>query len=216
MGQIETARGLGLPSPRPRSGPLAVVGGGHSAHAYVETLRRWKGEVWAINGAYPWCRERGIEATFYTCDPLERTAHFAAGASKAVAYSLAHPLLWSSVPEVECFDERPVFKASAPNVGMVAVKSGFESVTFFGCDCSFSDDTHTYETHPVNWSLVVECGGLEYLTVPAYYVQVIELMELCKLSPYFREMSGGLLRAMVENDTHKVVWMSPGVREMAA
>lgn len=213
MAQIETARGLGISPPKPRSGPLAVVGGGHSIHAYVETLRRWKGEIWAINGAWGWLRDRGIEATFYTCDPLERTALFSQGARKAIAFSLAHPLLWN-VPDCEMLDEKPWFTASAPNATQMAIPLGFESVTFFGCDCSYSDDTHAYETHPVNWSLVVECGGMEYLTVPAYYIQALELERIIKTTPFFRERSGGLLRALVENDTHNVTWMSQSVKDM--
>ncbi len=214
LAQIETARGLGLSPPRPRSGPLAVVGGGHSIHAYIETLRRWKGEIWAINGAWKWLKDQGIESTFYTCDPLERTALFAQGAKKAISFSMAHPLLWELVPDCEMLDERPWFAFSAPNAVQMAVPLGFESITFFGCDCSFSNDSHVYEKNDVQWSLVVECGGMEYLTVPTYYIQAQELKAVIKTAPFFRERSGGLLRAMVENDTFKVTWMSDSVKEM--
>lgn len=215
--QAAHARGLGLPSPRPRHGNLAVVGGAHSVNAYVETLRRFDGDVWAINGAYGWCKERGINATFFTVDPEDVTVKFAIGAKKAIVTPWCHPTMWEALKDadLELADFFPPFSASAPNVSAIAFDLGYRSITYFGCDCSFSDQTHTYQNHADPATMVVRCGGLDYLTTPAYYVQAKELASLCREFRVCREMSGGLFRALVSDFEHEVVEMAPSVAAKA-
>lgn len=210
--QAEYARGLGFSPPRPRSGSLAVVGGGHSVAAYVETLRRWDGDIWAVNGAYNWCRERDIDATFYTVDPEECTVEFAKGAEKAIVTPWCHPSMWGVLKNVELADFFPMFSASAPNAAWAGFPLGYTSVTYFGIDCSFSDTTHSYMNHDDRATMIVRCGGMDYQTTPAYYVQALEIEALCKLAPKrIRQMCGGLVRALVENDDHDVIYTSPEV-----
>lgn len=209
--QMDHARGLGLPKPRPRTGPLAVVGGGQSAHAYVETLRRWRGDVLAVNGAWKWCRDRGIDATFYTGDPQEMTVAFAEGAD-ALLPPWAHPDIWNVVKSVELVDFYSHFSSSAPNVAAFAFDLGYSDITFFGADCSFSDDTHTYQNVANPARMVVRAAGMDFMTTPAYFTQAREIAALCREFPgVIREMGGGLSRAMVLDDDYDVVWMSPEV-----
>lgn len=212
--QADHARGLGLPSPRPRSGPLAVVGGGQSAHAYVETLRRWNGDVIAVNGAWKWCRDRGIKATFYTGDPQQMTVAFAEG-SDAILPPWAHPDIWDVVKSAELVDFVSHFSSSAPNVAAFAFDLGYSDVTFFGCDCSFSDDTHTYQNVNNPARMVVRTGKMDFMTTPAYFTQAQEIAALCRGFPeVIREMGGGLSHALTMDDDYDVVWMSPEVQSL--
>lgn len=213
--QADYARGLGINPPKPRSGRLAVVGGGQSALAYVETLRRWNGEVWAINGAYDWCVERGIDCRFFSADPQPLVVEYARRAKKATLPPWCHPDIWTNIPDVEIADFFPTFSASAPNVAAVAFDLGFESITFFGCDCSFSDTTHTYEDHPDAATMIVMANGMEFKTTPAYYTQAQEVAALCREFPdLIKEMSGGLVRALVIDPDYSVTSMSEPVGMM--
>src|SRR3546814_19809171 len=61
---------LGLAKPqKQKRPPLAVVGGGPSLTSSVEELRAWQGDIWIACGAFPWCRDNGIEGTLFNVDP---------------------------------------------------------------------------------------------------------------------------------------------------
>ena len=213
--QADHARGLGLKTPSPRSGSLAVVGGGQSVHSYIETLRRWHGQVWAINGAYDWCIDRGIDCRFFSADAQPVVVTYARNAKKATLPPWCHPYIWGNIPDLEMADFPPVFSASAPNVSAVAFDIGFSKITYFGCDCSFSESTHTYEDQPNLPSMIVLANGMEFKTTPAYYTQAQEIAALCREFPdLIQEMSGGLTRALTIDPDYMVTEASDSVRRL--
>lgn len=213
--QADYARGLGLRKPMPRGGSLAVVGGGQSVHAYVETLRRFKSDVWAVNGAYGWCIDRGIDATFYSADPQACVVDYARDAARAILPPWCHPDIWNIEAEIEMVDFYPTFSASAPNVAVCAFDLGYSDITFFGCDCSFADQTHTYEHKMEAETMLVRAAGLMFRTTPAYFVQAEEISTLCREFPgLIREMCGGLTHALTLDPDYDVEWMSPAVESL--
>jgi hypothetical protein len=213
------ARGLGLETIKPgsRSGRLAVVGGAPSVQAYVETLRRWNGDIWAINGAWRWCRDNGIAATFFSVDPDPKIATLIEGADHAIVMPQADPLVFEKMQgkRVELFDATPPGCSSSTNAPFAAMEMGYTEITFFGCDCSYSPEkSHAYYHEPNEMGMVVEVGGNSYLTDPAYWVQVEELAALIREFPkQFKELSGGLLRALVQDSFYDVTWVSPLVEQ---
>jgi len=72
------ARNLPLCSEQPeRIGKLAVVGSGPSVRGYLDELRGWPGEIWAINGAYNFLQDNGIVPHgFVGVDPLPGLADY--------------------------------------------------------------------------------------------------------------------------------------------
>lgn len=193
-----------LPPPH-GSGQLAIVGGGPSVLNHLETLRRWPGEIWAINGAFQFLRSHGIPATFYTICPNPGTpslSELASGARRAVVAAHCEPELFATLKGAETFKiacdlPGPTSAVAATFVGLSA---GFEQFTLFGCEGSYGESEYAYghESHP--YLMRIECCGEAYLTKPEFLLQAEQLAEvIIALPKMYREQSGGLLRALVES-----------------
>lgn len=202
----EHTKTLNLPSVE-YAGPVAVVGGGLSLADHLDELRAWKGPIWAINGAWRWLKQRGIEATFFTVDPKPqpwlaehrpKAALIATVGSPELFASLSHSYVRTfrlAVDEVNCG------VTSATAAPHLAILMGHHSLTFFGCDSSFGNyKTHVYEV-PVPGDLIaVTCGGRAFATKPEFVLQAEELSSMCRQLPkQCRNRSGGLLAALIAN-----------------
>lgn len=217
----KSASGLGLKSYRELRAAcdsLAVVGGGPSIEGRVDMLRAWPGDVWAINGAWKWCFDRGIDATFFAVDPHEIVASWAdARIRRALLEIHCDPMVFEKLRAADVFvfeggkgeDLIGGASSTATCAPHIAIRCGYRSVTFFGCESCFVDGTHAYLNEDRPERLLVECGGDAYLTVPDLYMQACELSKYIRdVDPFLREESGGLLRAMVKHDEHHVRWVS--------
>jgi hypothetical protein len=228
---IERNRRLSAGWPRVEMGQevhgrrLAVVGGGPSILRELETLKSWDGGIWAINGACRWLRDRGVFSIFFAVDPHPIVAQWAEGATDALICSRSDPLVFSRLPlaRVTVFDIRNddpsgilCGSSTATAAVHLAVEHGYRDVTFFGCEGSYQSESHAYMDEKREDRLLVECGGERYLTAPDFFVQCQELAPLLKLKNCgmkFAERSGGLLRAMAENDDFDVIAASRSVHE---
>lgn len=214
--QLAIARGLPFVKDAPiHDRPLAVVGGGPSIQKSVAELLRFDGEIWAINGACRWLRDQGIESTFFSVDPHPIVASWVPGAKKALLVSRSDPSVFDALEgaDVQIFDsinDDPKGIVGGSSTATVAFvlgwNLGFRKIVFYGCDGSYANGaSHAYMDEKREDLLLVECGGKEYLTAPDFYVQSQELSAIIKKAPkHFSEKSGGLLRALVENDSHDV------------
>lgn len=212
---IAYSRSLGLPELRQVRGPLAIVGGGPSIHVFEQVLAKWPGDIWAINGAWRWCRDSGIDAVFYTVDPEACAVPLAQGAKRAVlAYSCA-PELFDSLKgaNIQLIDTHAFITgpSSATTAIIPAIHCGALPITFYGCESSYSNTTrtHAYQNNPSRFWLKVRVGDEVFLTEPALVVQAVELAACIRKWPtLFREQSGGLLRALVNNPEWDAVEVS--------
>lgn len=201
----ELARALGLPSVE-LAGHVAVVGGGPSLADHLDELRAWKGPIWAINGTWKWLKERGVTATFFTVDPKPQAwLNLGLGDSALVAM-VGSPELFRSVMggHVRTF-ELGAHGAlsgvtSATATPHLAVQMGHRSVTFFGCDSSFSEDaSHVYAAEEPEHLIAVDVAGRAFVTKPEFVMQAEDLARLVRELPKFcRNRSGGLLAALIE------------------
>ncbi len=210
----------------PHDRKLAVVGGGPSVLDHVEELRGYK-DIWAINGACGWLRDRGIESTLLTLDPCDFLAPRVSGAKKAILSSRCHPKVFEVLKDcdITLFDvvQDAVLEggygiwasvSTASSVFQLATDYGFRDTTFYGCEGSYQQSTHIYMDDPEcsNFQFVVSCGGSEYLTAPDMYEQVKAMIPVMKtFSNHFKEKCGGLLRAMLANEEHDIVKVSRGL-----
>jgi hypothetical protein len=219
---IKNTATLGLPSyrdyPKAAVHRLAVVGGGPSISRHVETLKGWDGDIWAINGAYAWCRQHLIEATFFALDPHPIVARWAKGAKKAILETRCDPSAFETLKgaEVTLCDigagpgEIRCGSSTVTAAPHLAIRMGYRHVTLFGCESSYPlNATHAYTHEARPEELVVRCGGQEFLTAPDYYMQALELSRFIREVPAFvTEQSGGLLRAMIADPEFRVTWVS--------
>lgn len=183
---------------------LAIVGSGLSVKGALEELREWKGEIWAINGAWKWLEERGVPATFFSIDPLDAVVGFAERASRLVLQSSVTPKVFNSaiVREAQIWLYDPSsYQGSASSIGaaFAAIQAGYKEISFFGCECSYPPErVHLHTAQLDRESVVVDVLGEGFLTRAVYYYQALELSHLIRTFPgAFKERSGGLLGAMV-------------------
>lgn len=192
-----SAQKRGLPGIKGPS--LAVVGGGPSIWDHVETLRNFRGEIWAINGTIRWCRANGIDATLYSGDATDLVAAFAH--DKAILADVCHPKVFDACKNVEVFRFSPTVPGptSATTTLTTSIDAGYRRIVYFGCESSYEGKTHAYQDLKVEHLIKVECNGQEFLTEPEFIMQAEILSAAIRTAPHvYSERSGGLLGAMVE------------------
>lgn len=194
-------------------GHLAVVGGGHSALEHIDTLRAWDGEIWAINGTWAWCRDHGIDAAFMSADPQAEQVDLIGGVERAVLASHTDPAVWPMLADadVRVFRYDVPGPTSAVGASMVAIKSGWRKVTYFGCEGSFGETTHTFKNEAYNL-VRIEIASEAFLTKLEFIVQAEQLAGIIrKLPQFYAEQSGGMLRALIANDEWDLTHASPSI-----
>jgi hypothetical protein len=214
---------------------LAVVGGGPSTLEIKDELRAWDGQVWAINGAWGWCRDNGIDAAFFSVDPNPIVADLCRGAKRAFLGSVCDPSAFAALAGtcmiVKTFpDNRPhtilagsTTATMAPEVG---VRCGFTDITFFGCESSYPRDqtrtlhddgtvtlqTHAYMRERVTSIMIVRAAGEDFVTEPEYLIQAETLADAFKAAPHIlKDRSGGLLSAMIKDPDYDLLAVSPEI-----
>lgn len=192
--------------PRPIHGRcVALVGGGPSVKDHIEEIRAFD-EVWGINEVPSYLNQFGIRATLFSIDPdLMRPEAY--DVDRAILAEYVSPEVFAALKgkDVMTFDGRYGGPTSMCRAPRIALNLGFGRATFFGCEGSFSGQSHAYKE--VNRGrIVVRCGGSDYLTQPDYFMQCEVLSEFVVEHPQvFAERSGGLLGAMCRNRTWKVI-----------
>lgn len=218
---MEHSNRLGLPL-LAESGPvaprLAVVGGSPWIKDSLDELKAWVGEVWAINGAHGWCLDNGIDATFYTIDPMQVIADIAKRAKRAILATCCHPDTFAAVDgpiEVFPFTKLPSGSTSACTAPMAAASRGHAHITLFGCESSFEDRIHGYDWPEGGENLViVQCGGQEYRTTPQLIMQAEYIAEIAREVPFFVDVRGrGFLPALIEHGDYEVLKVSREIME---
>ena len=223
MKQVAYGKSLGYPEVReqePHGRRLAVVGGGPSIVDRLAEIREFS-DIWAINGACRFLREHGIESTLLSLDPCDFLAPRVSGAKKALLATRCHPDVFDALKgaEITVFDAVNDTKngmwascATATVAFHLSMVLGFRQTVFFGCEGSYSEKTHAYmdEAELQDYRFVVECGGKQYLTAPDLYMLTTQMAVFLRLAvnDSFTERSGGLLRALIENERHDIVKVS--------
>lgn len=201
---VEHARSLGLlniDEAKSREPSLAIVGGGVSALGYVETLRRWDGPVWAINGAWKWCRLNSIDAVFFSIDPGPVVAEMASGAFEAILAERCDPAAFDAAAATYLYRGTLGGCSSAGAAICAGLQSGHTQVTLFGCEANYQQErSHAYGHVTSQHELIVKCAGMHFLTTPTLALQARELaIMILEAKGVVRETSGGFLRAMVNS-----------------
>lgn len=198
--------------------PLAILGGGPSINEHVAELKEWPGDIWAINGSFRWCKERGIRSTFFTLDPetYEHTSHptfewLEKGdpviVSPRVPEIVVDHAMWVEA-DVRLFDLAIGGVTAATWALKLSAIMGRGNVTLYGAEGSYREGeaSHAYENCVVHDRILVESNGERFLTKFELLHQGIWLSEELRAFPkYYKEKSGGLLRALVVSGDYDIL-----------
>jgi hypothetical protein len=213
------ARSLGLPEVGRTvvSERLAVVGGGASVVECIDELRAFPGEVWAINGAFHWCLENGIDATFYSIDARRAIASMAEGAARAVLSVRCHPETFAAIDgPIEVYAGQHIGPSSAVTASLCAIQRGHRHVSFYGCDSCYTETVSAPKASPLGYTdrILVRADGSDFLTDPGLFMQAELLAEIVRSAPaVFDECSGGLLRALVADPEWDIIAASQSIHD---
>lgn len=213
---IEAVRAMGLPyaANTMRSGNLAIIAGGPSINRHAAEIVSWPGDRWAVNGAFGWCKERGIRATYFSVDPEPSDSRFVEPGDPVIMATRVDPGIVAGLrhADLSVFENSvsgPTSATSAPFLGLLM---GYEHLTFFGCEGSFDQATHAYMDTPPADLIRVESDGETFLTKPEFVMQSTYLGELIRQMPeQFSERSGGLLSKFAAGHDYDVLAVSPHI-----
>ena len=184
-----------------------MVGGGPSIERTQQQLREWPGDIWAINGAWGWCEDHGIDAWFCSIDPMPEQADLMRGATKLVIAEHSDPAVFATAQG----DVRKVTgdlsgPTSAVAASVLALKHRYDGATFFGCEsCYIGDHTHAYGTPALCPLYRVQCGGESYLVKLELILQAEQLAKVIRQFPdLFAEEGGCFLAALIEHDDYDI------------
>lgn len=227
----ELAVNSGLPfvsQQEPHGRPLAVVGGGRSGDLALSELKQWPGDIWAINGTCNHLAQRGVKSTFFTVDADPVIADIGFAAKEALIASSCHPSVIEArqgkrTTFFHChFIEGDGFRVgggttSATRTPMLALHLGYREISFFGCEGSYSDETHTFKDELAirPGQIYVRAGGVDYRSDLPLLDQCESLSAyIAEYPQFFKDRSGGLLGAMIAYpDTWEVVALDQDLKQ---
>lgn len=207
-------RGLPRVSVRERP-PLLVLGGGHSIGERLQQVRDSQHDKWIIGSAFRWWHEQGVSGTFFSVHPSPAALVNIPGVQRAILATQTDPAVFDALQtaKVEVFDLESLGGAhgctSAACAPMLAIQMGYREVTFFGCDGDYSAGTHAYMDVPDPYKMQVKIGRRKFLTGAEFLMQSEFLSSIMRAAPtIYRNQSGGLLAAMVEDPNYDVTHIS--------
>jgi hypothetical protein len=212
-----------------RTGQLAIVGSGPSVLSYLDELRSWPGEIWAVNGAYRFLLGQGIVPhAFVGLDPVPGLKEYVEVRDRKTAFlisSVCDPCVFDELKDAPVFlwhskqSDFPYPEGSAVVGGgttcltrapFLAHMVGWRDITVYGGDCSFSDDVYcyplgTFKEDTSKPQFEVEVNGKVFLTELALLKQlsVFGVME-----PMFNGVlkfrCGGMLEAFLASPMYEI------------
>jgi len=208
---VNRSRGIpevGSFSVKPR---LAVVGGSYDSEDFIDELKSFDGDVWAINGAYDWCKSVGICADFYAIDPSVFLLPLIDNVHRAILADTVHQevfdKLGSKVAEIAWtgLDAIKHSTTAASTAPMIAAERGHNHVTFYGCQSDFGvTSTHVYKNDELT-NIWLRCGGVEYVSCPQFIMQAEFLAGLSRGLPKGISVKGkGFLSSLIDHGTYEI------------
>jgi hypothetical protein len=212
--------------------PCAVVGGGPSAKSSIDILRKWPGDIFAVNDTAGFLSDNGVPCYIFSVDstevlfkigPLVKGAFFASRVDREQfkQFKRADVRTFHMLEDIP--DNKGDIEGGATGVCRtphLLLRLGYRGIYFFGCEGSFYDTTHVTGKSEAAFAnmMIVQAGGIDYLTNAAFVIQSKYLGEVIKTHPKFLiNASGGLLKGMIENwDTWEVVAIRDDLRSQYA
>lgn len=207
--------------------PAAIVGGGPGLPSQLETLRKWPGDIFGINDTAGFLSDQGIPCYIYSIDsidepfkigPLVKGAYFATRVHRKQFTPFKNKIIrvfhMAEDNNGIGVEGGPTAVCRAPHL---LLRLGYASVHVFGCESCFYNVTHTGGNRSdAFWNMmIIEVGGMQYLTNGGFLLQVQWMVDYFKKYPQFIvNRSGGFMRAMeLDTEGWSVVAISEDLRK---
>lgn len=217
------ARGLPLSSPQhERTDPLAIVGSGPSVRDFLDDLKNWPGEIWAINGAYNYLLGQGIVPHgFVGVDPLPGLSQYVGKAHPKTTFylsGLCDPAVFDALDgyKIEIwFPEQTGVRfpaghwmipggttglTRAPFLGRML---GFRDITIYGADSSAENGRYCYEHGTYDEDTKAPLNKVEINGEGPFWCELSMLKQvsqfgvIAQLHPEWKFKCGGLMAAFL-------------------
>lgn len=215
-----------------RTGALAIVGSAPSVSKYLDELRSWPGEIWAVNGAYRYLIEQGIPVhAFIGLDPVPGLKEYVETREGHTAFLLASVCDPSVFDELQGEDvwlwhskqgELYPYPPGSHVVGggttcltrapFLAHMVGWRDITVYGADSSFDESPYCYragtfaeDTTGLRMSVEVSGTGKVFWTEMNLLkqVSVFGVMQTM-FNGLLKFKCDGLLKAFLESPMHEI------------
>lgn len=224
-GHIKNALSLGLPVctlEKEHNRIVACVGAGPSVRNYLQELRNFPGDVWAINGAHNFLIENGVNVSgCVLLDPLVELVEYLKKPNASVTYyvaSICHPKVFASLDGFDVRVWHAWMDESMPPSGSYAVPGastcltrapflahmlGYRDIRIYGADSSYEEVTHCYGDTVVDTGFIprkiVRVGDQLFESEVALMQQVTEMRVIAEHFPAKISFHcGGLMRAFLD------------------
>ena len=206
--------------------PVAVCGGGPGVSLRLDILRKWNGDIYAVNDMAGYLSDNGIENYLFAVDASRIPYKIGPLVKGAVLASLVHRKQFSQFrkDQIRVFDMYESNQEDGVGGGTTAmcrapnlfIKMGYGAVCFFGCEGSFFDYSHVtgYQSYTDNNRMIIRVAGVDYITTAAMYLQNQYLAERIAAYPeVLFNFSDGLLKAMIDHKQWQVIAVSEDLKK---
>lgn len=207
--------------------PCAIVAGGPSVKKHLGKLRRWSGDIYAINDTAGYLSDNGVRCQLFAVDgskipfkigPLVSGALLATRVNK-IQYKMFKKKdirtfnMMEDDPK-EGIEGGPTAVCRTPHL---MVKMGYSKIEYFGCEGSFFGQSHVGggRNDAKNNMIVIRVKGMDYLTNAAFMMQNQYMSGIFKQYPkIYHNNSGGLLQKMTRYpDDWEVVAVTDDIKK---
>lgn len=206
---------------------LAIVGSGPSLRDYLDELRGWPGEIWAINGAYHYLIGQGIVPHgFVGLDPLPGLAEYVKDGHPDTTFYLAsncdpdtfdavrpeQVMIWHSARDAIKVPRGQMIvcggTSSITRAPFLAHMLGYRDMTIYGADSSFEHGRYCYPDGTYGCDSQarinkIAVGDEVFLSEVCLIKQVAQFGDIAKrYKEILRFRCGGLLDAYLRSPTY--------------
>jgi hypothetical protein len=206
--------------------PCAVVGGGPGLDSCLGALRKWKGDIFAINDTAGYLSDQGIASYIYSIDAIDVPFKIGKLVKGALFATRVHPNQFKQFKKkpVQVFsmveDDRldgieggPTGVCRTPHLFL---KMGYRAVVYFGIEGCFYNTTHMGgNREDAFWNMmIIEVDKKQFLTNGGLLLQTQCMAEYFSRYPNFLiNASGGFMKAwMNDRDGWNVIAVSGDLR----
>ncbi len=191
--------------------PVAVCGGGPGLPLRLDILRKWPGDIYAVNDTAGYLSDNGIPCYMFAVDASRREFKTGSLVKGALFASFVHRRQFNLFKKehirvfnmFECDPDDgvgggPTAVCRAANL---FIKMGHGVVAYFGCEGSFLKFTHVSGEQKVAFDnmIIVRANGVDYITNASMVLQTQFLSEEIRNHPgILYSFSDGLLNAMIQ------------------